>query len=469
MIKKITSLKQWFVSFSAIIIIIIGTIVLVAFAQGYNYDAFHNQIYKTGLVLIDSNPGGAEVFLNEKKINKKTPYRYSGAPPGYLNVSLKKVDFRNWNNLSTVIPGEVTFVNYALLLPNILDQQSIDENIVFSSILQSENHDKTIGYSKNTLSLYSISNNNTVKEIYRISQPVDANKQVIDIENIQISNDGQRLLFNQKHVDGTAQTIVLDTSNSKINNLSEEYGFEFKDLRFNPKNSSELFWLELGVLKKIQINEKNISSNLIDSIYQLDIANDRLLVVKKTGDTIQMATLYSYDLSGNNQAELTHLKYDEKGYNILFIRSRYAEYISIIYNSTSQAELIKNPYQKPSENEPSPVKEIGLGVSNQTINFNHRFLIYNQNNTLRSIDLEFDQDDNFGASLNGLQKWSWYDDYHIVIQQDNVVRLLDYDGQNNYLLTPISDIKTFAIQPNQKAVLPLNNNGNLFSLFLIKK
>ena len=110
-----------------------------------------------------------------------------------------------------------------------------------------------------------------------------------------------------------------------------------------------------------------------------------------------------------------------------------------------------------------------MGVSNQTINFNHRFLIYNQNNTLRSIDLEFDQDDNFGASLNGLQKWSWYDDYHIVIQQDNVVRLLDYDGQNNYLLTPISDIKTFAIQPNQKAILPLNNNGNLFSLFLIKK
>lgn len=469
MIKKITSLKQWFVSVSAIIIIIIGTILLVAFAQGYNYDALHNQIYKTGLVLIDSVPSNADVYLNDKKINKKTPYRYSAAPPGNLNVVLKKDSYRDWNKLSTVVPGEVTFVNYAILLPNILYQEPIDTNIIFSHVVQSKDNDKTIGLSKTPLSLYSISNNNIAKEVYRVTQQNDPNKQVIDLEKIQISNDGQRVLFDQKYIDNTTQTLVLDISSSKVDNLTEEYGFSFQDLRFNPKSSSELFWLESGVLKKIQINEKNISSNLIDSIYQLNVENDRLLVTKKVDNTTQIINLFSYDLSGNNQTKLTNLKYDEKGYNILFIRSRYAEYLSIIYNSTSQAELITNPYQKPNSNELSPIKIIGSDVSQQTVNPSNRFLIYNQNNTLRSIDLEFGQDDNFGANLDGLQKWSWYDDYHLIIQQNSVVRLINYDGQNNYLLTPISDIRSFAVHSDQKAILPLNNNGNLFSLYLVKK
>ena len=146
MVKKVTSLRQWIVSITAIIIIVIGTLILVAFAQGYNYDALHNQIYKTGLVLIDSSPNNAEIFLNSKIINKKTPYRYSGAPAGNLVVELKKEGYRDWLKNSVVIPGEVTFVNYSLLLPSVLEQKPINEDIIFSDIVKAENNNKVIGY-----------------------------------------------------------------------------------------------------------------------------------------------------------------------------------------------------------------------------------------------------------------------------------------------------------------------------------
>lgn len=467
MIKKNTSKRQWFVSITAILIITIGTIVLVAFAQGYNYDALHNQINKTGLVLLDSNPNGAQVFINNKYMNRKTPYRYSGAPAGNIDIKLLKDNYRKWEKKASVVPGEVTFANYALLIPDILNQEPIDSSINFYSIIQTQDNETTIGLSKTPLSLYSISSNGQIKQIYLPKQTSDPTKQVIDIENIRLSNDGQKVLFNQKLADNSIQVIVLEIANSKLNNLSEEFGFNFVDLRFNPKDSSEIFWLESKTLRKILLNEKRITSNLIENIDHLYVEKDRLLVISNNSTPEQNSILYSYDLSGNNKIELLTLKSDPKGYDILFIRSRYAEYISIIYKSTERTELIKNPYQL--KNELSHPIDIGFGVSNQTINPNSRFLVYNQNNTLRLIDLEFGQDMNYGASLEGLQKWSWYDDYRLVVMQNNVVVMLDYDGQNIQLLAPINDIATFGIVLNEKSIMPLNNKGNLYKLSLVKK
>ncbi len=466
MVKKVTSFRQWIVSITAIIIIVIGTLILVAFAQGYNYDALHNQIYKTGLVLIDSNPNNAEIFLNSKSINKKTPFRYSSAPAGNIGVELKKDGYRDWLKESVVIPGEVTFVNYSILLPSVLGQKQISEDIIFSDIVQSENK-KTFGVSNKSLTIYSLSDEDTIKALYVAPQSNNPDTQVIEIYGIQLSSDGQRLLFNQKLSSTAIQTLVLDTSNSKTTNLTQEFGFSFNDLRFNPKNSSELFWLESGVLKKIQISENSISSNIIDSIFQLDVEEDRLMVVKQDPENKQLARLLSYDLSGTNEILINQIEFDPKGYDILFIRSRYAEYLSLIYKTDMRAELTKNPYQKTSGSKST--KQIGLNVSNQSINPNSRFLVYNQNNILRSLDLEFNQDESYEANLLGLQNWQWYDDYHLVIQQNNTVRFLDYDGQNNYLLTPINDIVDFGIQPSQKSIIPLNNSGKLYKLYLTKK
>ena len=467
MIKKITSLKQWIVSITAIIVIIIGTVILVAFAQGYSYDALHNQIYKTGLVLVDSTPNNADIYINSRKTDKKTPYRYSGAPAGNIDVGLYRSQYRNWMKKAVVVPGEVTFVNYAMLIPEVLEQKQIDANIVFSNILQSENKQKTFGISKNPLAIYAISDDGNSKQVYSPAASGNPSADVVDFQNLQLSRDGQRLLFNQKIANGSMQKVVLDTSSAKLNNLTEEFGFSFVDLRFNPKNSSELFWLESGVLKKVQINDKNISSNIIDSIFQLDIEEDRLLVFKRTPSNENTVELYAYDLNGDNETLIEQFTFDPSGYDISFIKSRFAEYISLIYISTQNAELIKNPYQK--TNNTLSIKQIGSNVTHQTISPNNRFLVYNQNNTLRLIDLEFGQDDNFGTELLGLQRWTWYDDYHMVIQQNSGLRLMDYDGQNNYLLTPISDIAEFAVWNNQKAIAPLNKTGSLYKLFLTKK
>lgn len=457
------TLRLWVVSLSAILFITIGTALLVAYGQGYSFDIKTRQFRSSGLVLIDSDPSGAKIKLNNKATEKQTPYRYTNAMAGNLQIELQKNGYRTWQAIETVANGTVTFSNYALLLPIVLSQQNIDQGQSYSTIVQSEDKQKTIGLSKSKLGLYVITDKSDPKLIYQPPQASDPSKSIVELTNIVLSRDGSSVLIQQRLANGEVQSIVIQTNNGQINNISAEFGFTFTDLRFNQNDPNELFWLEAGVLKKIKINERSISSNLISNIASLSVQKDRLLVVSTAavGDTSQK--LQSYDLAGNDKRELSSLKLDPLGYQTGFIRSRYSEYITVIYNTTKELDLIKNPYFNQS------VSSLGTGVNSLIASPNGRFIVISQENRLRTIDLEFAQEYSFGTNLKGLIDWRWYDDYHLLLLQNNQLRLVDFDGQNNQLLTPIADVVGYSIHPSDKYVVPLNSVGNIFKLWLTKK
>ena len=463
MTKKSSSLRLWIVSIAAISFVTIGTIILVAFAQGYSFDLSTHRLRPSGLVLIDSQPNDASVVIDGKDISKKTPYRLTNAFAGQITIALQKADYRLWQAQKVVTDGEVTFVNYVMLLPNILYQQNTEQPMQYSRVVQSGNHEKTIALGRTPLTLYIINSSGQSKSLYQPPVATDPAQQVIDIDNIVVSTDGSRVLFRQKLNNGNTESILIQTSNGRVDNLSAEFGFVFTDLRFNQRDANELFWLEANVLKKIHINERSISANLVSDVFTLSVEKDRLLVVriKKPADATQQ--LASYDLSGGDEKAITSLTADEKGYQTSFIRSRYDEYITVIHNSTGRLELIKDPYTTQT------TTELGSGVSTLTSSPNGRFLILNQNNVFVSMDLEFAQNYSFNTSLQNLQQWAWFDDYHLVMLQAGQLRLIDFDGQNNQLLTPTPDVTGVSLQPNDKMVMPLSAAGNLYRLWLVKK
>jgi hypothetical protein len=50
------------------ILVAFGTLLLVAFSSGYNFDIFRGEIFSTGLVLLGTNPSGASIKINNKSI-----------------------------------------------------------------------------------------------------------------------------------------------------------------------------------------------------------------------------------------------------------------------------------------------------------------------------------------------------------------------------------------------------------------
>ncbi|MBA3678681.1 PEGA domain-containing protein [Candidatus Saccharibacteria bacterium] len=463
MIKISQTTRMWIVSIATISFVVVGTILLVAFAQGYSYDARSKQIRTSGLVLINSSPDNASIFLNNKDSDKHTPYRYTNAQAGNLDIALTKPGYRNWVSRQNVTAGEVTFADYALLLPTTLYQQDTVQSQPYDQLLQTPDHNHTVAFNKTQLALYTISENGESKRFYQPTLEIDPQKQAIGISELQLAEDGQRVVFQQKLLNGQVLTIVVHIDSGKIDNLSAEFGSVFSDIRFSKNDSAELFWLELGVIKKIKINDRSISAGIVTLVSSYNVEPDRLLVVHSIVPPETSQQLISYDLNGGSKKPVTSLIPDEKGFRISFISSRYSEYMTVIHNTTGQLDLIKAPYNHPL------ISDLGKDCLLVNASRNGRFLVIDKSNKMQTIDLEYSVHYNFDTSLDGLQDWSWLDDHHLILRRNSQLYIADFDGQNVQPLTVTSNVVGMSVQPNNKTVLPLDSASKLYKLWLTKK
>jgi len=62
-----------------------------------------------GNIYVDSNPRGAEIFLNDSSVNQVTPYKITNLMPGYYNLRLRKS--QQWD-YEKVVPVKSVTTNY---------------------------------------------------------------------------------------------------------------------------------------------------------------------------------------------------------------------------------------------------------------------------------------------------------------------------------------------------------------------
>jgi hypothetical protein len=202
------------------------------------------------------------------------------------------------------------------------------------------------------------------------------------------------------------------------------------------------------------------------------VTGDRLLVVAQPDisqaslvATAQVQKLSSYSFSGTDEKEIAKVTADTAGYQMGYIKSRYNDYVSVIHSGSGLLELIRDPYAPSGQSKTSRYD----GVKQISVSPNSRFVVLDQLDTMHTLDLEYDRQYDSQASTVKLQSLAWLDSYHLVLLQDSQLRLVDFDGQNNQVLTPIKDVTSASISPGSKTLMPLNSAGELFKLWLVKK
>lgn len=94
----------------------LGTIVLVYGAYGYGVNTKTGDVVQNGLLFVDSKPGGANIYLNNKSINQTTSARLV-LPAGNYNLLLKKSGYRNWERKLTLEEHSISRYVYPFLFP----------------------------------------------------------------------------------------------------------------------------------------------------------------------------------------------------------------------------------------------------------------------------------------------------------------------------------------------------------------
>ncbi len=453
--KKTRKPLQWLMYTIAIVVLIFGTIGLVYFAQGYSYDFKSGQIQNNGLVLIDSHPNGASISLNGKTISNKTPYRFDSAPGGEISVQLQKSGYRDWQTKQTVIPGEVTFIEYPLLLPNTLTRQQISQPVTLSAMSTDTEHKKAVSISSQK-DVYFISENGVATRIYAAG--------VNTINSARIAPDGNRALIQQTNSDGSINQILVSTTGGSTVNLTTQYGFVFSNLEFSPQNSADLFWLDNGLIRKIDTNNKSISSALLSNVISYSLSRDRIIATLPGVIPELTNMIVSTNLSGGDRVDVAALPTDKLGYSGIIIHSRFHTYLAMLANSEPKSlYYIYEPFSRSA----LPYK-VADNVKLFSSSPNQKFLTYLTSESIHSLDLETTREYQHTLNTKLITQLNWYDDYHVILQTGLESSMIDFDGYNQQTIMTDTNAD-FLLPRDSKSLLYITTTSAVEKVYLEAK
>lgn len=122
------------------IAISLGAIILVYGAYGYGFNTKTGDIVQNGLLFVDSQPGGADIYLNDKPQGSRTSARLV-LPAGNYKLTLKKDGYRTWERSFTLTEHSIARYVYPFLFP-LKPQISVLKNYSAAPPLISQSPDR---------------------------------------------------------------------------------------------------------------------------------------------------------------------------------------------------------------------------------------------------------------------------------------------------------------------------------------
>ncbi|MBI4387489.1 MAG: PEGA domain-containing protein [Candidatus Omnitrophica bacterium] len=266
-------------------------------ALGFVFDPRTISFVKTGIISIDSEPKEASVYLNGALYAEKTPTAISRLRAGRYEVRVEAPNYQTWVQPLEVRAEEVTRAEHILLPP-----VAIKPSALFSIPVQ------TIVPSHDERFLFLISQDAKATAVYAFDMKKDRLMFLADHPrspdnpiasvSLNISPDDRRLLvlFHGKTSD---EHIVATISDRAIPiSLSKLIKMPIANVRFHPRSSKEMLYLQNGVLNQLDLEEGILKEGILKGLKSFEVIEDKIYYF--TDD----AHLFSANLDGKEAIDL---------------------------------------------------------------------------------------------------------------------------------------------------------------------
>jgi len=198
---------------------------IIASALGYKFNPDTLKFSKTGLIYIKTQPEGASIYLNGKKIAEKTPASIAELVPGVYKIVLELAQHYPWREEIDVEAGKVTRVDKVILFPLRPNLEQLNQERFSSFRLDT---DKNVIYYLDQLNKVVYKSNLDGSNFDDVASLPDKFVQIIgwdvslDKKKIFIFNNSQiGVIFfdNQGERDYSDSPIFFDYSREKIVNV----------------------------------------------------------------------------------------------------------------------------------------------------------------------------------------------------------------------------------------------------------
>ena len=444
-------------------------------AWGYHFDFTRGIIVKSGTISIKTNPTTADIYINGKIENSKklnhinNTYNISGVIPNEYELAVSADGFQKWTKKAEVHSGVSTEFWNILLVRNSYEKKSFDTGEADKIFISPT--DKLVAYTQ------PIDNGLSVK-ILNIQSGAVVNTfdfpawQFIDDsqkENIEWSPNADYLSIPvKKNQQPPVETIlnsqtnqfayfIADPANNSVFNLNEFLGkSNVKNVRWDPKDKTYLYFLEGNSLFRANIQNKQDITLIAENVSSFDLSKTGIYYTQSPNELLFKA---NFDGTGNR----VQITYNFPGDNILpTARLIVYDDLRIAFINTKNELFIYNRAELDTY-----FKKIGENINGIQFSNDGKKLLFWTDNEISTYFLRQwntqpiraeDETQNITRYSEKISNIQWFKDYeHVIFNVGNYVKIIELDARDHRNCMDI--LKADSISP----ILVYNNSlENLF-------
>jgi hypothetical protein len=414
---------------------------VMTFANGYKIFFNGGKIYlkKTGMIIVNTKPTNAEIYLDDKKTGDKTtiPFlsvKLANIKPGKHKLEIKKIGYQSWSKTIEIRPSLVTWSNYILLFPENLKPLKVNELQDYHFITASKNSRyylflKTNVSLQNELYTYDVSNKK-IRKIWPSNQlPPESWLQNPQILSADFNSDSKKVLLSLKDGSGSRSFNVLDISSqeSVYSHLIDQTNFTLSKISWTAKNPDDLLALSAGNLYRLfldssgQVKKSQIAKDIID------FSNENNSYAYYVQESKTSYLLGKIQTDGNNKSTISEMVEKSQAYK--FTYSKQKDILALLPLETKNLTA----YYKVSGQNSTLL--LDRNVSDMNWSKDGSRIVYYNDKEAKFYDWDKLEEGNIQLSYQ-LQNLSWYEDEFHLVARNNAgdVMIMDFDGLNKILI-----------------------------------
>ncbi len=452
--------------FLVAIVIGLATIIIVYGANGYGINTKTGQIVQNGLLFADSNPGGAEIYLNSIDKETKTSARLI-LPAGNYTLTLKKDGYRDWNRKFTLNEQSVGRFVYPLLLPQNPKISTMKSYPIMPGLITQSPNQQWLLVQNNQSSavspLFDQYNTTTLDqanpEVKQVAIPAtvlsnySSESKLVETE---WSTDNDNVLLQHSYPGGMEFIVFNRDRPDQSFNVNKLFNLSPSQVSLFDKKTDRLYLFSQadGNLRIGSVNDGLIKPVLKGVLAYKSYSKNLITYVTADGAADGMVSARIWDNSRT-------FKLNEfKTGSVYLIDAAQFEgdfYYAAGSNASDRINIYKNPLddsRNPAVGKALPLLSLrNPGAQKIGFSNNARFIGVENLQKMAVFDIETGDTYNYSVDNELTDNMVWMDGHRYIGNSGNKVLIMDYDGTNSHLITDSTYTKGALFSANYRHLL----------------
>lgn len=422
-----------FFTYGVMTVAVVGlTTLAVMFAMGYRFDKTRG-FEQGGLIQFISNPDSASVYVDNQKLDYKTPGRGT-FDAGAHKVSMQLDGYKAWEKNVDLAAGQLLWLNYARLLPTTIKTAAVQslENAVVS--LQSPDHKWMLVQTHAGSAEFSLvdMNDPTKTKVTKVTIP-DAQLAKKDgklgqFQFVEWDTGSKHVLV--VHTNGDVREFIRFSRSDpdKSINLSNLFRLSIADAHFSGGNADVIYAKTDDVLRKLDISASSASAALVSGVEKFGLYDGATLsyVATDSSDGAPKKVVGIYD---EGKAHVVRSYPADVDLQIAYSEYDHHSYLAINAGD-GKVDLLRDPTGNSSGVSQFATFNFNKNVAWMKFNVSGRMIAVGNGSDFGTYDIELAKFNEAKFSVDVKSPLQWLDDYYLWSDAGNVLHIVEFDGTN---------------------------------------